>query len=385
MDNERASDEQKVTQIRELLSRKRVSADELEADRKRLHNLKTVNQPIVDRDDYYNMLEKESLKLQVRVAGIVQELVFEEAGAVSNGPIGDMLAALRYFQERGGELSASPALPVDFLDMDERQRVFTESGKLRISLYKVLLFRKLHDHLHDGSLNVLSSYEHRAFEEYMLPRAQWLAHRDVYLAKANLTRYAQPAPTLIALNDRLNAQFRKTNVRLTTNPQVFFDKAGDWHLHRYGADEEADLADGPILYPTNRVIALRDVLSQVHQLTGFLNAFTHQGFVYKPTRPDERLLLAAIIGYGENIGIRKMGLISKSISVNALETVATHYFSPEAVLKANDLIPAKSNELPLTDQFRRQAGFIHTGSDGQNGAARAVRCVGSVPAGIGLV
>lgn len=365
VDNQQASDGQKVAQIRELLSRKHVRADELETDRQRLQNLKTVNQPVVDRDDYYNMLEKESLKLQVRVAGIVQELVFEEAGSVVHGSVGDMLAALRYFQERNGELSASPSLPLDFLDMDERQRVYTESGKLRISLYKVLLFRKLRDHLRDGSLNVLSSYEHRAFEEYMLPRAQWLTHREAYLAKANLSRYAQPAPALIALNERLNAQFKKTNARLTTNPQVFFDKTGDWHLHRYRADEETDLADGPMLYPTNRVIALRDVLSQVHHVTGFLNAFTHQGFVHKPSRPDERLLLAAIIGYGENIGIRKMGLISKSISVNALETVATHYFSPETVLKANDLILAKSNELPLTDQFRRQAGFVHTGSDGQ--------------------
>lgn len=128
--------------------------------------------------------------------------------------------------------------------------------------------------------------------------------------------------------------------------------------------------------PTGRaagaVISLRDVLSQVNRLTGFLDAFTHQGFGYKPSRPDERLLLAAVIGYGENIGIRKMGLISKNIPLNALETVATHYFSPERVLRANDLIVARSNKLPLTDEFRRQTGFVHTGSDGQNGAARAV-------------
>ena len=135
-------------------------------------------------------------------------------------------------------MSTSASLPLGFLDMDERQRVFTHMGKLRISLYKVLLFRKLRDHLRDGSLNVLSSYEHRAFEEYMLPKAQWLAHREAYLAKANLTPHAQPARTLVALNERLNEQFRRTNTRFATNPQVFFDKAGDWHLHRYRADDE---------------------------------------------------------------------------------------------------------------------------------------------------
>lgn len=364
VDNQTVSDNQKVAQIRQLLNHKRVNPEQLAADKQRLLSLKALNQPVADRDDFYNALEKESLRLQTRVSGIVQGLVFDDTAPDSDGRIADILAAIRYYQDHRGELNTNASLPLDFLDMDERQRVFTPTGKLRVSLYKVLLFRKLRDHLRDGSLNVLSSYEHRAFEEYMLPKAQWLAHRQTYLAKANLIPYAQPARTLVALNERLNEQFQRTNTRLATNPQVFFDKTGDWHLHRYRADDK-DTANTPILYPINRVISLRDLLSQINRSTHFLDAFTHQGFGIKPTRPPERLLLAAVIGYGENIGIRKMGLISKNISVNALETVATHYFSPEMVLRANDLIVTQSNQLPLTDQFRRQAGFIHTGSDGQ--------------------
>jgi len=34
-------------------------------------------------------------------------------------------------------------------------------------------------------------------------------------------------------------------------------------------------------------------------------------------------------------------------------------------LRANDLILAKSNQLPIIDIFRAQEGFIHPGSDGQ--------------------
>lgn len=363
--NETVGDAEKITQIRELLDYKQINSEELAADKQRLLALKTVNQPIADRDDFYNALEKESLRLQVRVSTIVQVLVFDHSSQASPGRLTDLLVAIDHYQERRGEIGAGVGPPMNFLDMDERQRVFSATGKLRVSLYKVLLFRKLRDHLRDGSLNVLSSYEHRTYEEYMLPRSQWLAHRQAYLAKANLTQYTRPAPTLLALNERLNEQFRLTNSRLETNPQVFFDRVGAWHLHRYQAiDEESD-SGVPVLYPTNRVISLRDVLRQINTLTGFLDGFTHQGFGYKPTRPDERLLLAAIIGYGENIGIRKMGLISKNIPVNALETVATHYFSPEGVLRANDLVLAKSNQLPLTDQFRRHTGFVHTGSDGQ--------------------
>ena len=351
---------QKIDQIRDLFQRHRLSGIDLQTDKERLIDLKTVNQSIHDRDDFYDTLERASLKLQTRVAGVVQALVFDEQ---SSPPA--LVAALRLFQATKGELTQSNNLPLDFLDMADRQRIFTLTGKLRVSLYKALLFWKIRDHLRDGSLNVLSSYEHRAFDEYLIPRRQWQIHRQAYLQKANLLRYVKAEPTLAKINERLNAQFRLTNQHLNTNAQVYFDKAGDWHLHRYRGRESEQPSPQTNLYPTSRVISLRDVLLDVDELTDFLSAFEHQGFAHKPSRPDNSLLLAALIGYGENIGIRKMAMISKNIPINSLETVATHYFSPESVLKANDLILTKSNELPLTEQFRRRANFIQTGSDGQ--------------------
>ncbi|MBR8838091.1 MAG: Tn3 family transposase [Stigonema ocellatum SAG 48.90 = DSM 106950] len=351
---------QKIDQIRDLFQRHRLSGIDLQTDKERLIDLKTVNQSIHDRDDFYDTLERASLKLQTRVAGVVQALVFDEQSSPPS-----LVAALRLFQATKGEITQSNNLPLDFLDLADRQRIFTLTGKLRVSLYKALLFWKIRDHLRDGSLNVLSSYEHRAFDEYLIPRRQWQIHRQAYLQKANLLRYEKAEPTLAKINERLNAQFRLTNQHLNTNAQVYFDKAGDWHLHRYRGRESEQPSPQTNLYPTSRVISLRDVLLDVDELTDFLSAFEHQGFAHKPSRPDNSLLLAALIGYGENIGIRKMAMISKNIPINSLETVATHYFSPESVLKANDLILTKSNELPLTEQFRRRANFIQTGSDGQ--------------------
>lgn len=229
----------------------------------------------------------------------------------------------------------------------------------------MFLFRAVRDGLRDGSLTVLSSYEHRSVEEYQIPPRQWEQYRQEYLQRANLARHSQAATVLVGLNERLNRQFERTNAGLATNPQVYFDAHGGWHLHRYRAQETEDDPSIGALYPASRVISLRDVLLQVQALTGFLGKFQHQGHPQKPTRPDTRLLLAALIGYGENIGIRKMALISRSISAPALETVATQYFSPEMTLEANDCILSHSNGLPLTDLFRHRQGFIHTGSDGQ--------------------
>ena len=354
------TNDQKVAQIQQILERKRLGSEELLSDKQRVAEIKTINQPIDERTDYYLALEKLSFRLQLRVSAIVQELLFDEE---SSHPY--LIKAISYYQQHKGELGNTSPVPVEFLSMAEQQHVYTEKGKLRVSLYKVLLFRAVRDALRDGSLTVLSSYEHRSVDEYQIPRAQWKAHREEYLRRANLLHHNQPAKTLLALNERLNHQFVQTNGGMATNTQVFFDANGGWHLHRYRADEEQEPGVSRQLYPASRVISLRDVLLQVEGLTGFLSKFQHQGFAQKPTRPDIRLLLAAIIGYGENIGIRKMALVSKNISVHSLETVATHYFSPEMVVEANDCILAHSNALPLTDLFRRQEGLVVTGSDGQ--------------------
>lgn len=360
IENVQTDDSQKVEQIRQLIVQKRVKKPALDEDQLRLIELKKVNQPISNRDDYYKSLEKESIKLQNRVTHIVVALVFDIEKSQE-----DIGKAVTYFQQKNGDISHSNKLPIDFLSMDERQKIFTDSGKLRISLYKALLFREIKEHIKAGSLNVISCYEYRSFEEYLIPRNQWNKHKEALLEKANLTKHSSAAQTLLNLNDKLNHQFMVTNDRLSENKDIYFDKDGQWHLHRYKAEGDNIPIDNRLLYPPNRSIPLLQVLIQINQLTGFLEAFQHKTEHYIPTRPGNNIFYAAIIGFGENIGISEMGDISRNIAKNTLETVATHYFSPEMTLKANDLILSMSNKLPIIDFFRQQSGFVHTGSDGQ--------------------
>lgn len=360
IESDRTNDTQKVEQIKQLIYQKRINKPVLDEDQQRLKDLKTHNQPIYERDDYYQSLEKESIKLQNRVSGIVIELVFDKLTSQK-----DILQAITYFQQKRGDITQNSALPIEFLEMSERQKIFTISGKLRISLYKVLLFREVKEHIRAGSLNVLSSYEYRSFEEYLIPHSQWNKNKDAFLEKANLTKHKNPAQTLLALNKQLNEQFRITNQNLGTNKAIYFDTKEQWHLHRYKAEGNKIQLDNTLLYPPNRSISILQVLTQINQVTGFLNAFQHKTAHFTPTRPNDNFFFAAIIGFGENIGIPEMAAISRNISKNTLETVANHYFSPEMTLKANDLILVKSNQLPIIDIFRQQKGFIHTGSDGQ--------------------
>lgn len=248
--------------------------------------------------------------------------------------------------------------------MEERPRIFSNEGRLKVSLYKALLFKEVMYHIKAGSLNILSSYLYRAFEEYLIPKSQWVSQRDLFLKKAGLEHHAVGRTTLLSLNEKLNNRFEALNSGLDKNLQVYFDKQGQWHLHRYQSQKSEEPVSA-LLYPQHKVISLLNVLRLVNKETGFMEAFKYKDLGYIPSKPDERFFYAAIIGYGENIGIRKMGLISKNIIQSTLETVASHYFSPDSSMEANDMILAKSNSLPITNIFRNLSEFIHTGSDGQ--------------------
>lgn len=352
-------DRKKVLQIKNVINHKRINPVVLEEDHQQVLSLQATQQKVQQGQDLYWQLEKESIYLQNRVSLLLQCLVFDESSSQI-----DIWQAVSYYQDRQGEIVQNTKLPLNFLSILDRNNIYTDGGKLRISLYKALLFKEIVLHLKAGSLNVLSSYEYRSYEQYLIDKQKWTRQRENLLQQACLENCQSAGKFLLSLNQNLNQQFKYVNEGLKTNPSVYFDKDGRWHLHRYRASEQKE-ENNISLYPQRKVISVLEVLHQVNELTGFLTAFQYKAVDYIPQRADDRLFYAAIIGYGENIGIRKMGQISKNVTPDSLESVATHYFSPELTLQANDLILKHSNQLPIVDLFRNQSELVHTGSDGQ--------------------
>jgi hypothetical protein len=112
-------------------------------------------------------------------------------------------------------------------------------------------------------------------------------------------------------------------------------------------------------------ISLVEVLSTVHHLTGFLDAFEPWYVKYARSRPPEKTFLAGIVGYGCCIGIGKMARIAKWINATELETTVHGYFTLENLHAANDLRLTFMDQLELPEVYRRHAGRLHTSSDGQ--------------------
>ncbi len=349
---------EKINAIDQLLKKKRLSQKLLQEDEQRLKSLKEVNQKVHDREDYYLALEKNSSKLTGKVGDILKALV---AGTSSSGK--DILSALLYYQDKNGSITSSGAVPTNFLGMEEQQRVLTTESKLRTALYKVFLFKEVRDAIKSGALAIESSYDYRSFEAYIIPAGLWQKEKYFLIEQAGITAHAHPRASLLKLNENLNAQIKKTNDQLGENKQVYFDTSGEWHLTKDKRSQEEP--DFESLYPQEYIIPLLEVLTVVEQVCGFTSVFNHHGINYVPKRPEQKLFFAAILGFGCNIGIRKFSFMSKGIRTSSLETTALHYFTPEALIQANDKLLSFSNSLPLTSHFRKEEDFVHTSSDGQ--------------------
>lgn len=348
-------DTEKVQRIQGVLTTGHPQRETME------HQVAQLSDPLsqgAEDTEYYDILEAKSLQLQNRVAEIVKAIDFlgEEHAALST--------ALRYYRDKNGTLGQTA--PLDFLDAQAQPLVLSDTGKLRVSLYKALLFIKVAEAVKAGVLNVRDSYKYRSLDDYLLPKAAWQREREEYLERAELTSAADCAPLLAALAQSLDAQFGETNRRILAgeNPHLHFPKDGTFHVQTPKAEDEAGEALASV-FPESGAISLLEVLSTVNRLSHFVDDFHHWQGRRNRGKPPDRLFFAGTLGYGCFIGTRKMARISKGINEAELDNVVNWYFSLDNVHAANDRLLRFMDQLELPELYRTQPGLLHTSSDGQ--------------------
>lgn len=347
---------EKLLLINELLS---VQAAPRARLAEQLQHLKSLTAQAGETADYYALLARKSLKLQNRVSGIVRQMGFNLNGAT---PV--LAAALEYFQSQGGVVERHA--PLALFSQEEQEHLFAETGNFRVSLYKALLFIKLAAALKAGALNLAHSHKYRPLDDYLLPAESWRARRDNYLEEAELTRLADPQATLDELLGELDRQYHETNRHSLagTNPLLKLHPEGGFHLVT-PKESESESPSLRRFLPAQQYVSLVEVLATVQQATGFLNEFEHWQRKYRRPPPPAGTLLAGIIGYGCDIGVHKMARISQPLSESALETTVNWYFSLPNLQAANDRLLQVLDKLELPNLYRREAGRLHTSSDGQ--------------------
>jgi len=350
------TDSQKVAAIDTTLSAQAPKESQVE---QQLDAFKESMVTIHRGQDYYDLLEQRSLKLQNRAADIVRQVQFDPH---CTKPA--LFEAVLHYQQKGSAVDKHA--PVAFLSSEERAAVAGQNGKFRVSLYKVLLYIAIADAIKSGALNLIHSGKYRSLDDYLIPKGDWDANRDTYLRRAQLEQFADCGATLQALNEALDAQYQETNAHFAAGDNSFLSLRanGSFHVSTPKLDEVEALSLS-VFFPERKYISLLEALATVNHATGFLNEFEHWQPKYQAAKPPKKVFFAGIIGYGCDIGHRKLAQISKQINENELDTTVNWYFSLENIQNANDRILQFVDRMELPNLYRQQPDVLHTSSDGQ--------------------
>ncbi|HYT41846.1 MAG TPA: Tn3 family transposase, partial [Methylomirabilota bacterium] len=348
--------EQKLAKLEALVKQNDTTSPE--DVQKTLALLKTDTKKLEKDGDYYEALQDESLRLQQRATEIIKNVSFNPETSRKG-----ITEAITYFVQTDGKIGDEP--PTDFLNKKEKQIVLDSHKRIRVSLYKMLLFQNIADATKSGSLNLKHSYRYRSLDEYMIAKEDWQKNRVDYLKRAGLEKFVDCTAVLKDLEDKLDKQYATTNNNILTGENQHITIHGDHQFTLTTPKQEETNETAIDLFPQTRFVSLCEVLATIQRVTGFLGAFSHMQLTHIHQKPADKLFYAGITGLGCNITIAKLAQISKEINQSTLERTVLTYFTHENILEAIDIILAYAKKLPLSHIFDRPDGLIITASDGQ--------------------
>jgi TnpA family transposase len=344
----RLSAVKKIEKIEELLDKKSLLLGDILVQKKTFES---------EVDNKYDFIEAKSVSLQGRLSGILKAIEFDEKGSNKN-----LIDAIDYFKKNSILTNKAPQ---EFLDEEERDVVFKE-GKFRISLYKVLLFFHINDAVRKGKLNLKYSYKFRKFDDYMIDKEYWLKNKELLLTKHNLEYLGKFDDFIETVKEKVEESYKRTNNNITSGANTYFTAINDsFSLKTPKLEKDEDAEQSPLsrYFPSDECLSVIDVLNSIDKETDFLSSFRH--YSQSRIKSNHNLLLAAILGYGCNLSLSRMGKISKGINENQLDNTKIWYFSEENTIEANDKIVEFMEKLKLVKVVRYQSDSNHTSSDGQ--------------------
>jgi TnpA family transposase len=307
----------------------------------------------------HQALSEQSRSLMNRVADIMRHLEFR-----AQHPDNQVMKALLFYQQKAGnisQISKITELPIDFLARDERHSVLQTVPDL--ALYRVLLARYVMEELKGARITVRTSHTHKAFEDYLIDEVTWQSQKQTLLERAGL-RSLESWPTLRAdLETRFKEQMAQTLEAINTGENLFVRKRKKGGL-RFVTPNKQKKTVSIDFYPKDFYVSIYEVLHTVDRYTQFTKALKHRmEHNQQPVLPTT-VNLAALIGWGCNLGLHHMAKTS-SVPLSDLERATNWYFSSKNVLLANDRVTSLMNQLPVSASFREQESVYRSASDGQ--------------------
>lgn len=379
------SESGKLSKIEAYINQYHEAHDALE--KQHIMELEKSLSEISNNQIFFNALESLSFKLQRKVSAIVKVLQ-----ANPNTSSADLIEAISYF--KGSELQKKNSLqttdfdsttptemtalakqrgvcrksynpPVNFLNANEKEVTYLE-GKLRIPLYKILLFTHMKDAVKSGNLNFLYSYRYKAIQDYLIEDSFWKLKKQDLLRGCGLYEFEEFNKVIRKLKKQLEDKYQAVNKQFLKgkNTHITLDKVGKVKISTPKTDSDETQYISSILSQSGFVPILQ-VLLDINKITQFTSSFKHFSHKHTKMKPEPKTIFAGIVGKGCNIGINRIANISIGISDDTLRHTVNWCFSLKNIQNANTKVIGFINKLFIANAFRYDFGQLHTSSDGR--------------------
>ncbi|OYE01953.1 Tn3 family transposase [Nostoc sp. 'Peltigera membranacea cyanobiont' 232] len=273
--------------------------------------------------------------------------------------------ALREFQSELFPVECVPASVISYLYTGGSE----QEKQLIPDRYEFLIYRLLRNGLESGDISCRNSIHFRSLEDDLIDNLRWQDKQKLMIGN-NLTILTHPIiEHLASLEKNLEERILEVNRRIADGENEHFQikKRRDkvrWNLLY---PQGIDLINAP-LFDSLKQVDIANILHFVDRHCHFIKAFEHVLGRYHRQTVDEHVIIACLIAWGNNMGMRRMGQIS-DISYQLLTSTSENFIRLETLKDANDLISNAIYNLSIFHHYDID-NMLHSSSDGQKFEAR---------------
>ena len=244
------------------------------------------------------------------------------------------LRALRILKEMNaaGRRKLPEDAPTDFVS--RRLLPIVEPGaQIDRHAWECALLLKIRDEIKSGNLAVKHSKRFGRLDDFFIEASRWETMRKEFFGRATLP--ADPLEVPGYLSSRLGKAYDRFHKTSPDNSYATVNERG-WHISTDSTeklDQQAkkrlEQLKGWLSRHMRRVI-LPDILIEVDNELGFSRYFMTPAGRQKPSREEIRIILAAVLAHGCNIGTHTMDQLIQGISYKQLKRVSDWQLTQEA-------------------------------------------------------
>ncbi|WP_199613867.1 Tn3 family transposase [Paenibacillus alkalitolerans] len=266
--------------------------------------------------DYLDLLEKKFYALRKYTPTLLKSLEFRSTKSAE--PLLKAVDIIRDMNETG-KRKVPEGAPLNFVSNRWQKHVYDEDGTINRHYYEMAVLTELRNYVRSGDVSIVGSRQHKDFEEYLVPKADWIG------IDPTATKLAVSLSAKEYLEERTESLLQRLNWvsdHIDELDGVNLEN-GKLHIERLEKDVPDESRNFSLsLYELLPRIKLTDLLMEVANWTNFHEQFIHASSNRAPNEEETTILMATLMAMGTNIGLTKMAEATPSISYRQMANTA---------------------------------------------------------------